>query len=351
LGILKTAFIQTALPPLKRGENFKMVNQKTINGGILLTLLALLVMGVMFGGQVADSLNALQPSTNADVDQNDVSASVSYPTSPTNPKVVFFNEEPEDFGNYVDFSASDAKSGLQAGVDYSETTSADSDNKATISDVDSGTYYAYVDADNYQPSFVEVTMPEQVDKEIYVTNSNAYKLVGKQDLRTTESIKSDNVVSYDDSGSVLATGSDLPDASSNGVQTVEFVREVQVDTGTALLGAFDVTSFNENDGIEKVDVNVDMGGETYSKELKDGSTGELADSTSFGDDLVSDAETSPAEVAGTVTVTYTLEIERGTGTASADDGVLQTDESIFTGALDDIFGNDFGSSATVSYTG
>lgn len=283
--------------------------------------------------------------------QHSVSASVNFPTSPTNPQVILFKQEPENWGNYVDFSASDAKSGKQSGIDYLEATSVNSDNKAVFSDVDADSYYAYINADNYQPTFTQVDMPSQVDKEIYVTNDNDYKLAGADVMRTTSSIKSDNVVSYDRQGNVLATGSDLPDATSNGTQTVEFVRTIDVDTGTALLGDYTVSSFNSDDGVQTVDMTVDMGSQTYSKELKDGSSGELADGTSFGEDLVSNAETSPAEVSGTVEVTYTMEIDRNTDVSTSDDGQLGPGESIFTGALDDVFGNDFGSSASISYTG
>lgn len=325
----------------------KMLSANTV---ITLVLALAVVGGAWYVGSQLQSLSFGQ-SEKVAVNQHDVSASTNFPTSPTNPQVILFKEKPQkNWGNYVDFSPSNAKSGKQAGIDFHEATSVDSNNKAVFSDVNSGEYYVYVNADNYQPTFTTVEMPESVDKETYVTNDNDYKLAGAEVMRTSETYGSDNVVLKDGNGDILATGTDFPTASANETQELVIERTVDVDTGTALLGSFDVTSFNQNDGIDVVDASISAASASYNKELKDGASGDLADSTSFGEDIVDNAETSPAEVTGEIVAQYRLEVQRNTVVATADDGELGPGESIFSEGMDDIFGTAVGD-GTNSYTG
>lgn len=328
----------------------KVSKMLSANTAVTVLLALAVIGGAWYVGAQLQSLS-FGASEKVDVNQHDVSASVNFPTSPTNPQVIIFEEKPEkNWGNYVDFDPANAKSGKQAGIDFHEVTSVNSNNKAVFSDVNSGKHYVYINADNYQPTFTTVDMPETVDKETYVTNDNDYKLAGAEVMRTSETYGSDNVVLKDGNGDILATGTDFPTASANETQTLKIRRTMDVDTGTALIGSYDVTSFNANDGIEVVDASITAGSASYSMELKDGASGELADSTSFGDDIVDSPDTDPAEVTGEIVAEYTVEVQRNTDVSTADDGELGPGESLFSESMDDIFGNAV-ADGTKSYTG
>jgi len=308
------------------------------------------VAGAVLVGTGTISLNALDGETDTGVNVNDwgVDAQVSFSATPSSADVMLFEERPEDFGNYADFSASDAKSGLELGVDYREQTGVSTDT-ATFDDLDTGTYYLVVEDSNYNTQFKEVKMPETVSTS-FAENDKAVTLVSGSEMSTVASYGSDNVVSYDDDGNVLATGTDLPAPASDGVQTVTIERNIDVDTGVSLLGNLETTSFNDGDGIEDVEVSVNAdGSQVYSKSLKDGSSGELADGTTFGEDLEESVDTEPIRSSDSIEVVYEVTAQMSTAASSAGDGALQDGENILTTGLDDVTGGDV-STATKAYT-
>jgi hypothetical protein len=325
-----------------------MTKRKGISGGVIALIGLVVVVGFL---GVSGNLSIGDQGQQQDmVNVNDwgVDGKVNFPTTPSSANVVLFEERPENYGNFADFDMANAKDGLEAGVDYREKTGVSTDS-VSFSDLESGTYYLVVEDANYNTVFVQVEQPEQVTQ-AFADAGKAVKLADGNDMSTSASYGTDNVVSYDEDGAVLATGTDLPAPSSNGSQTVEIVRTIEVDTGVALAANLETTSFNADDGIESVDVEVTAdGSQVYSTSLKDGASGELADSTSFGEDLRSSIETDPVRASDELEVTYTVTADMGTGASSAGDNTLQDGESILTTGLDDVYSNDI-STATKSYT-
>lgn len=309
-----------------------------------------IVAGAVLVGTGTISLNALDGETQDGVNVNDwgVDAQVSFSATPSSADVMLFEERPEDFGNYADFDSADAKSGLELGVDYREETGVTTDT-ATFDDLDTGTYYLVVEDSNYNTVFKEVSMPETVSTS-FAENDKAVTLVSGKEMSTVANYGSDNVVSYDEDGNVLATGNDLPAPTANGVETVTITRSVDVDTGVSLLGNLETTNFNDGDGIQDVQVSVNAdGSQVYSKSLKDGSSGELSDGTSFGEDLANNVDTEPIRSSDSIEIVYEVTADMSTATAAADDGALQDTEAILTTGLDDVTGGDV-STATKAYT-
>lgn len=288
-----------------------------------------------------------QSGETVNVDSYGIDGKVVFPKTPSSATVTLFEAEPENFGDYANWDASKAKQGLEVGVDYHEKTGVTTD-AATFDDLDSGKYFLVVEDSNYNTVFTQVDQPTEVAK-VFADNDKAVKLANGNVMDTAASYGSDNVVSYDDNGNVLATGTDLP-APSNETATFEITRTVQVDTGVSLLARLDTTSFNSNDGIEDVNVEVMADGSSiYSNELKNGASGDLADSTSFGEDLQSNIDSNPITSSDEVEVTYTVTAQMNDQAGTADDGILQDGESILTTGLDDVYGNAV-STATKSYT-
>ena len=327
-------------------------------------LVATGVIGATAGISVGDFTFSVgddgeQPQTvagdQAEVDDWELSSQVKFPQSLSSGDVMLFVDEPENYGNYVDWDSSNAKSGLSQGVDYYEKTGQSSDS-VDLGYVPSGEYYMVVTDSNFQTKFLKVTVPEQVN-EAFAENDKKITLARSGDFHLDETYGSDNIVVYDSDGEVLNTGTNIADPSSNGTRTVEIVRSIEVDTGVAYLGKYDVTSFNDNDGIEEVDLRLTAGDHTCTVELKDGNSGELADGTSHGADLdtcidaISDVETDPVQENDNIEmafdVTYTANTD---GSTSADNSEIEPGESIFTMELDDIFGDDV-STATKALTG
>lgn len=331
-----------------------------IGGGLLVNAGVVQLPNNMFSvggnGDKNDDPNKASTET-ANVDQVGVDAKVSFPQAPSSGTVTLFKEKPEHYGNYVDFDLSTAKNGLSAGVDYREQSSITSDS-VTFDDLASGTYYLVFTDSSYQTKFLKVTMPETVPK-FYVSagNDKPVKLASTGDFDLTATYGSDNIVVYDSDGNVLNTGTNIADPSSNGSRTVEIVRTIEVDTGVSYLGRYDITSFNDGDGIEDVSLTLEAAGKTCSVDLKNGNSGDLADSTSHGEDLhecisgISNVDTEPVkannEITMTLDVTYTANTD---GNSTAGDGELEPGESMLTEAIDDIFGNDV-STATKAITG
>lgn len=288
----------------------------------------------------------------ASVNEWEVSSQLNLPQSPNSADVYVFEEEPDNYGNYVDWDSSQATDGLSQGVDYYSTTGATSDS-IDLGHIPSGDYFLVVEDDNYHTTFMEVSVPDEV-RESFAENDQSITLAQTGDFDLTATYGSDNVVVYDDDGNVLNTGTDISDPSSNATRTVEIVREIEVDTGVSYLGKYDVTSFNDGDGIEEVDLTLEAGGHTCSVELKDGNSGELADSTSHGEDLdacvdaISDVETDPAQENSRITMTFDVTYDANTAVANAGDGEIGPGESMFTIELDDISGSNVGTDKSMA---
>lgn len=291
----------------------------------------------------------------ADVDEWELSSQVKFPQSLSSGDVMLFSEEPENYGNYVDWDSSEAKDGLSQGLDYYEKTGQSSDS-VDLGYVPSGEYYMVVTDSNFQTKFMKVTVPEMVN-EAFAENDKKITLARSGDFDLTPTYGSDNVVVYDDDGAVLNTGADISDPSSNGSRTVEVVRTIQVDTGVSYLGDYDVTSFNDGDGIEDVSMTIEADGHTCSVDLKDGNSGDLADSTSHGEELhecisgIENVDTDPVKENSEITQTFDITYTANTESGSAGDSKIGTGESIFTFGMDDIDDSDVGGTATYALTG
>lgn len=306
-----------------------------------------IVAAIVYGGVQLSATTGGGTGEMVNVNDYGIDAKVAFPTTSSSADVTLFKAEPENFGNYADWDTADAKSGKEVGVDYLEKTGVAADS-VTFDDVDSGTYYVVVEGTNFNTAFVEATQPETV-QQIYADNDKPVSLVKGNQISTSAVYGSDNVVSYDDEGNVLATGNDLPDPS-NETAEFEITRTIDVDTGVSLVGNLETTSFNDGDGIEDVSVTVTAdGSQVYSKELKSGSSGELADGTTFGEDLRSDIDTNPVRASDKIEVTYTVTAQMNDLAGSAGDGVLQGGEAILTTGVDSVTDSDI-STATKSYT-
>lgn len=302
------------------------------------TTMQLSIGGDSGQGQAADLVS---------VDDYGIDGKVVFPKTPSSADVRLFKAEPENFGDHANWDAADAKSGLEVGVDYHEKTGVTAD-EAVFDDLESGTYYLVIEDANYNTVFATVEQPDQV-KKVFADNDKAVRLANGNEMDTAPSYGSDNVVSYDGDDNVLGTGTDLPAPSANATETVTIERSVDVDTGVSYLGNLETTSFNSGDGIQDVSVTVFVDGSSvYSKELKSGSSGKLADSTSFAEDLGDKVDTDPIEGAEEVTISYEVTADMNTQSAGADNGKLEDGESILTNDLFDVYGSSV--SGTASFT-
>lgn len=310
-----------------------------------------LIAGLGFASvtlSVGDSGETAPAADTVNVDDYGIDGKVVFPKTPSSADVRLFKAQPENFGNHADWDAADAKSGLEVGVDYHEKTGVTSDT-VTFDDLESGTYYLVIEDANYNTVFEKVEQPAKVPQ-VYADNDKAVKLADGNQMSTAASYGSDNVVSYDSDDNVLATGTDLPAPSENSTETVTIERSIDVDTGVSLLGNLETTSFNDGDGIQDVSVEVFADGSSvYSKSLKDGSSGELADGTSFGEDLADNVDTEPIRSAEEITVSYEVTADMNTQSSGADNGALEDGETILATGLDDVYSADV-STATKTYT-
>lgn len=275
------------------------------------------------------------------VDDWELSSQVRYPQAPSSAEICLFTEEPEGYDNFVDFSMSDAKKGKSAGLDYYCTSSITS-KTPDLGYIPSGDYFMAATDSNYHDMFKQVTVPEtkelafaEQDKKITLAESSEFDL--------TASYDSDNTVSYDAhdaSGSVQKTSADLNGGSfDNGTRDASIVRTIELDTGVAYLGENNVSSFNDGDGISDVTATVEVDGqEVYTKDLKDGSSGELSDSTSFGEDVDSAVDTDPVKATDTVEITYDFTFSSvNASDTTDDDGDVGVGENMIDVSVLDIY--------------
>ncbi|QLG61979.1 hypothetical protein [Halorarum salinum] len=297
---------------------------------------------------------------------------LTFPTSASNMDVYLADVEATDlssettspvhYGDYVDFSASDAISGLTEGVEYHKV-SLSSSKTATFADLEPGTYDLIVvdkaGTREYHYHFGQVTMPERIS-EFKAENNNVVELTRNTD--GDKVVFFDRWASYkDDSSAVYQPGqtkavaldANIDDPSSNVTdrqRTIE--RSVTHTSGVSYLGKFVVKNFNPDDGVSKLAVSVSCeGSELYSKTLLDGATDEIGSDNAFSESLVSEAQHNPKECNGEVLTSVDVTYDASTLSGSADDDEIGTGEKIADFEVQDIYGNSLGSDGLVSITG
>ena len=296
----------------------------------------------------------------ANVNDWGVDGEVTLPLDVSSAKVYKFEPgvEVQDFGDYDDFSITDATSGLQAGVDY-EVVSISNGDTATFSEVKHQNQdYTFVLVDNSDPreyhySFWREGMPKTVSQEF----ADAGKTINLDDNANFDqwaNYGTDSAGYKFDDSKYFSAGSDLS-VDSNGSKTVTLERSVEVTQGAAYLGDVEVTGFNDGEGISEVDISVMVDGEeVYSESLKDGSTGPLSDSTSVRNAITnSDADLSidPHKATGTVEIQATVTGEFDTDESASGDGQIGPGESILSVNAYNIFDTAIGDGSAVSFQG
>jgi hypothetical protein len=290
----------------------------------------------------------------AQVNAWDLSSQVTFPQAPSSAEVCAFTSQPDNWENHVDFTMSKAKKGLSAGVDYYCTSSITS-KTPDLGHIPSGDYFLAAEDSNYHDLFQQVTVPDTVqlafaeqDKNINLVDSSAFD--------QTVTYDSDNTVTYDEhdgTGSTQKTSADLNGGNFvNGTRDASLVRTIQIDTGTAYLGKHNVSSFNDGDGIQDVSVTLMVDGQqVYTKDLKDGSSGELSDSTSFGEDIESNVDTDPVKAQDTIKTVYDFTLDSANVTdTTAGDSQVGVGESVIDQGIRDIYDAAVGTSTSISTT-
>lgn len=307
------------------------------------------------GGDAGD--NGDQQDTSgeqAEVDAWELSSQIKFPQAPSSAEACAFVEKPDNYGNHVDFSMSDAKQGKSGGVDYYCTSSITTDT-GDLGYIPSGDYFLAVEDSNYHDMFKQVSVPETVDLP-FAEQDKSITLARSSDFDLTATWDSDNTVSYDahnGDGSVQKTSADLNGGSfDNETRDASVVRTIELSTGTAYLGEANVSSFNDGDGIDTITTTVYVDGEqVYAKDLKDGSKGELSDSTSFGEDLQSNVATDPIKAQDTIEVVHDFTLDSANvSDTTAGDSQVGVGESVVNSGLRDIYDNAAGTSTSISVT-
>jgi len=343
------------------------------NTQLLAGVLGAVIIGAFVGGGGLNSaLNVAgggeDPATNATPASGDtqkvnewgVDGTVTLPLDVSSADVYKFapDVQVQDFGDYDDFNVGDATDGLQAGTDY-EVVSISNARKATFDDVkhQSGDYQ-FVVVDNSDPreyhySFWTESMPEEVNT-AFAEAGKAVSLDDNANFDQWATYGTESAGYKFEDSDYFNSGTDLS-VDTNGSKTVTLEERVPVDTGVAYLGSVTASSFNDGEGIDTVDLKVMVdGSEVYSKTLKDGSTGELSDSTSFTNELTTgDVDLSKQPVKATDTITLQVEVtgEFDTDVSTAGDGELGPGESIISLNAENIFGSAIGDGAAVSFQG
>lgn len=361
--------------------------------GIPLVALAVIVGALHFNGGIDFQPGEFQGGDNPDKNLTEPPAQtedrisvldagttgeVTLPVAATNAKVLLVKDSvgieedtgnPVHFGDYVDFSLSDAKSGLTADVDYREA-SLSSSKTASFSNLEPGTYdIVLVDeagTREYHYYFGEVTMPETISK-WKAENNNVVELTRNQDSPSREKIVNfDRFPSYDtDSVSVFAPGGEIKQADDTAgtvdlknpsenvtdrVRTIE--RAFTYNSGQDYLGKVVVNNLNTGDGISIIECTVTVDGdEQFSKTLLDGSTDEFGSDNAFSEQLVSDPQENPVKAGSRVEVECTVTYDYNTLAESADDSQISDGEAMFDFKLEDIYGNVAGADGASSVTG
>jgi hypothetical protein len=290
-----------------------------------------------------------------------VDGEVTLPTTVSSADAYLFEKKPDTdspvhYGDFVDFDATEATSGLTEGVDY-EKVSVSSKDTITFSDLDAGQYnLVLVDTSSprdYHYRFMQVSMPDQVAK-FKVEQSQPIKLAKKSEFDRFDTIKSDDAVAFNsDRSETVSLSADLDSDSSNLTdrqRTVE--RTIELSGGKAYLGKVVADNLNDKDGISQVEVTVTVDGEEkFSKTLLDGSTDEFGSDNSYSKELVDNPQENPVTASSDVVVTVDVTYDYNTDYANSDNGDIGDAESMLDFKMTDIYGNTLGSAGTSSMTG
>lgn len=279
---------------------------------------------------------------------NGYGADVTLPAT-TSGDVYLFTEKPENgnYGDYADFTASEATSGMVQGDDYYQVSISSSDT-ATFNDLKVGeTYYmAYVDsAGNYHTQFAEVTMPTEIKTSKFDKDQNV-DLTDELNFFRTGTVDSENSYVFNElgaQGSTTALSANLDDPSSDTEDRERSVQHtVTVQNGQFFLGDLQVSSLiGDSSAVSTMDITVDAG--EQSKEFS--IAGDIGDKTSVEKELA--ASTEPIQAGDEITVTVDL-VYDASSTSTSSSGFVDVDETVATLSVNDINGTTTGSSFTIT---
>ena len=350
----------------------------TTQNTLIVSVLAAVVIGAFVGGGGMDYVASIGADKDTGPEENrtapdeakegyylvneaGVDGTVTLPEQVSSAKVYKFEPgvEVQKYGDHDDFNIGDATSGLELGDDYEVATISNA-KEATFSDVKhhADGNYTFVLVDNSDPrEYHYAFWKEGMDKYIrtgYWDKGKAKSLDNTADFDEWATYGTETIGYSFENSEYFYKGSDLS-FDSNGTKTLTLEKTVSVSEGVAYLGSLSVTSFNDGEGIENVDVAADIDGENvYSKNLKDGSTGPLSDSTSFTNALTTrdvDLSMQPEEAVSTITIKLTVTGEFDTDESAAGDGQIGPGETIASVNGFDIFDNAIGDGSAVSFQG
>jgi hypothetical protein len=345
-----------------------MKNMQAIVGMLGIALIVGAVATNGFGMLTSTGSNAPEPTPQpgdsedvVSVNEWGVDGEVTLPLDVSSAEVYKFEPgvEVQDVGDYDDFSISDATSDLQAGTDYEVVQISNADT-ATFSEVKHQDQpYQFVLVDNSDPreyhyAFWEESMPEEVGT-AFAEAGKTVNLDDNAGFDQWASYGTDSAGYKIDDSKYFSSGSDLG-IDDNGSKTVTLERSIEVSNGVAYLGDVELTGFNQDEGISEVDVSVMVDGEeVYSEKLKDGSTGDLSDSTSVrkaikNSDSV-DLSVDPQMATGEVEIQVEVTGEFDTSDNVDADGQIGPGESIISVNAYDIFDTAIGDGSAVQFTG
>lgn len=334
-----------------------MVNQKTINAGILFGIFALVGIIGVFGSQALSALDEGDSSVSTvATDTHTVDGVVPLQTDIGSADVYLFEEQPEadspvNWGDFEDFDASEATSGLTEGVDYHVTSISDAD-EAVFDDLEAGTYsMALVDESeprDFHNNFEEVTMPSEVRETIYESEGEVtLEGVTSTDFTRFATYDTDDATTFDEDGSsvALSANMDTPDSDvDDRERTVE--RTVEIQSGEEYLGELELNNIiDSEDAVDEMVVTVSADGSQPVSEDFGGETGDSSSETvTIGDS--DDPEKVSDEIGVTVDLVYDAAAE-----GTSDDDRVDEDEEVVSVDVVDIYGDSGGTEAPLTIEG
>lgn len=263
-------------------------------------------------------------------------------------------DEDGDFGNYVDYNASDAQSGLSAGVDYfkEEVTNSKTISYPANLRLPAGETLSFGIVDTtgteYHDTFVDGEVPTEVSQIDYEKSGSSVSIVGSDAFTRLADYSSDSASIESVNGETAdfesygTSATDLADSAYDAEtdQTVEVVRTIELNHGAMALGELNKTNVSSN--VKSADVQVtyeDENGNTVS--LFDETVADADGFTDFKEEFKEEMETNPAFVNSDLTVTMDVEF---------DGSSVTSDEELLSIGVLDIYGNAVGTQDSVSLT-
>jgi len=295
-----------------------------------------------------------------------VDFSVTLSTAVSSADMYVMEKQPETvspvhFGDYLDFDAAEATSGLTQGEDY-EKVSLSSASKATFTALaDSGSLgpgektLVLVDKSNprdYHYYFGTVTVPSEIPL-WKAENGKAVDITSETSFDRFPSYDTDNAEAVDSNRDVVSLSADLDNPDSNVTDRQRtVVRSIDYTSGTDYLDEIVVNNFNDGDGISEVTCRVMVNGtEKYERTLYDGSTDEFGSDNAYSKKLVSNPEQSPLEAGSEVVVECDFTYDYNTASSSDANADIGDGEKLADFKVTDIYGNDVGTAGATSVTG